>query len=256
MIWKKKRTRQKLRKTVNLLDINILKRKRNKLHLLPENKLILSPIVANNKMNRERNASGINSYEKEFKFKPEKFLTDHINKYGKVKWLDLCCGQGKALVQCAEFLEKNNFQNKAQLKGIDLIDYFIPVPTKINCLEFEVASLINWTPKEKYDLITCVHGIHYLGDKLLVLSKIFGAISKEGCFIGNFDLKSIVISVDPKNEKLKNIFKVNGINYNGRTKIISCKGTKKINFGLKYLGADENAGPNYTGQEAVNSHYE
>ncbi len=42
--------------------------------LLTESELIWSPIVANNRMNRKRRASGINSYEKELKFKPETFL--------------------------------------------------------------------------------------------------------------------------------------------------------------------------------------
>ncbi len=35
------------------------------MHLLPEDKLQWSPIVANSRMNRERNSSGINSYEQD-----------------------------------------------------------------------------------------------------------------------------------------------------------------------------------------------
>jgi len=44
--------------------------------LLAEKDLIWSPIVANSRMNRARKSSGVNSYEKEFKFKPENFLED------------------------------------------------------------------------------------------------------------------------------------------------------------------------------------
>ncbi|WP_188316251.1 hypothetical protein [Chitinophaga agrisoli] len=66
------------------------------MELLSESELIWSSVVANTRMNRERNASGINSYEQEFRFKPEDHLITTIHKQGYAKWLDLCCGQGKA----------------------------------------------------------------------------------------------------------------------------------------------------------------
>lgn len=67
--------------------------------LLTENELIWSDVVANNRMNRKRSASGVNSYEKDLKFKPEKYLNDWLKQQGHVKWLDLCCGEGNALLQ-------------------------------------------------------------------------------------------------------------------------------------------------------------
>ena len=83
--------------------------------LLPENELIWSWVVANSKMNRERNASGINSYEQELGFKPEIFLEKRVGETGVVKWLDLCCGEGKALIQTAAYLAENGLQEKAML---------------------------------------------------------------------------------------------------------------------------------------------
>src|ERR1044072_3838991 len=132
--------------------------------LLPENELVWSWVVANSKMNRKRNASGVNSYEKELKIKPEFFLEEHIRKFGKVKWLDVCCGEGKALIQAAEHLAAKQLQNKATLKGIDLVDAFQPIPPDITCVDLEVKSMVEWTSSEQYDLITSVHGIHNIGD--------------------------------------------------------------------------------------------
>lgn len=224
------------------------------MELLPEDKLIWSDVVANSRMNRQRNASGINSYEKEFGFNPEEFLLQQINENGLMKWADLCCGEGNAVLQCASFLQKQNMQDKALLRGIDLVDSFTTIPPGITCVQFESISLLNWHPKEKFDLITCVHGIHYIGDKLKVMQNIFLALSVTGMFVANFDIKSIVTSDEGKKHILS-VFKQNKIEYNARKKLLMGKGERKLAFDLVYEGADDKAGPNYTGQPAVNSHY-
>lgn len=223
--------------------------------LLKEEELIWSPIVANNRMNRKRTARGINSYEKEFGFSLEKWLDAYRRQEKNIKWLDLCCGEGNALIQYAAYIEKQGLQDNVKLKGIDLVDEFQPIPSSISCLQFEVKSLVGLTYDESYDLITCVHGLHYVGDKLAVLSAALKALSETGMFIANLDLKSIKIEGmrDPK--YLQNKFKDFKVSYNSRRKILSCIGTRNIDFNLQYLGADENAGPNYTGQEAVDAYY-
>lgn len=223
--------------------------------LLPEKELIWSPIVANSNMNRKRNASGVNSYAQEIRFEPEQFLKNFIEEYGRVKWLDLCCGQGNALLQSARYLENQKLQNKASLTGIDLVNYFTSTPKHIYCVHFEVSSLLNWTKIEKYDLITCIHGLHYVGDKLSTLKKYLAMLSPNGHFTANLDLKSIHIENHNTSKFLQPIFEENHISYNSKTKMIECIGTKIIEFGVQYLGANDKAGPNYTGQEAVDSYY-
>lgn len=81
--------------------------------LLSEKELVWSWVVANSKMNRKRNASGVNSYEKELKIQPEVFLEKFIRQFGQVKWLDICCGEGKALIQAAEYLRAKGLQDNA-----------------------------------------------------------------------------------------------------------------------------------------------
>ena len=112
--------------------------------LLPEDRLIWSPIVVNSRMNRERNSSGVNSYEQEFKFKPEEFLASKIEEFGQASWLDLCCGYGKALIQTAEYFDKLGQQKMIKLKGIDLVDTFPTVDKNITCVELNSESIIEW----------------------------------------------------------------------------------------------------------------
>lgn len=222
--------------------------------LVTDNELKWSPVVANNRMNRQRGASGVNSYEKEIGFAAEQLLLDCINKNGKVKWLDICCGKGNALLQVAKFLSDNKIQDKADLTGIDLVDDFTEIPVEISCVRFKTGSVSELIGNEKYDLITCIHGLHYIGDKLDCISSVGATLTKDGIFIANIDPANIWID-DVAKTKAVELFGEKGIEYNGRKKLLKVQGIKKINFDLTYIGADDTAGPNYTGQEAVNSHY-
>jgi SAM-dependent methyltransferase len=214
--------------------------------LLTEQELIWSPIVANNRMNRKRVATGVNSYEKELYFNPAEYLNALLATQGAVKWLDLCCGEGNALIQYAKELKT---QEGVTLKGIDLVDQFREIPADVHCLQFEVRSLVDWEPDDRYDLITCVHGIHYIGDKLKVIAGVLHALQPQGVFIGHLDLHNIS-GVDAKQ-----LFAQHNVDYNGRRKLLKCIGPRNIRLQLTYAGADDQTGPNYTGQEAVTSYY-
>lgn len=221
--------------------------------LLPEKDLIWSAVVANSSMNRDRNASGINSYEKEFKFIPARFLEQKVRENGAATWLDLCCGSGFALVQTYIDLARKGLLQQVQLKGIDLLDTFPPEAENRGGLTFEVTSVVDWQPDKSYDLITCSHGLHYLGDKLKVIAMACSALTTNGYFVAHLDTQNIML---PKNILLKKLLKEQGIQYNSRTRIIKRTGPLVFNTGLPYLGADDQAGPNYTGQGAVNSYYD
>lgn len=43
----------------------------------------------------------------------------------------------------------------------------------------------------RFDLITCVHGLHYIGDKLAVLTRIASWLTDDGQFSADLDLDSI-----------------------------------------------------------------
>lgn len=70
--------------------------------LLDHNALEKSVVVANSRMNRERGAVGVNSYEQDVRLNPVAYLLNRLNVCGSTSWLDLCCGRGRALLETAQ----------------------------------------------------------------------------------------------------------------------------------------------------------
>jgi len=220
-----------------------------------DDELIWSPIVLNSRMNRSRTSSGINSYEKEFKFKPEEFLSNILHTKANASWLDICCGEGKALINCGRYFIQKQQNHSLQFIGIDLIDAFEETDSNLDFISFKVGSINDIELNGKFDLITCVHGLHYIGDKLGTIEKAINHLNENGLFIANLDLDNLKIENEHAKNYFQKLFKKKGIQYNSRTKILKFNGKNKIQFDLEYLGADDTCGPNYTGQDAVLSFY-
>ena len=53
----------------------------------------------------------------------------------------------------------------------------------------------------------------------------------------------------------KKYFKQNKIKYDARKNLLQIQGTKNITAAFTYLGANDQAGSNYTGMEVVDSFY-
>ncbi len=85
-----------------------------------EEQLEQSPVVANCCMNRKRDLTGTNGYDIEIGFQPVRFLSDKVAANGKARWLDLCCGTGKALIQAAKVTELDPIE----IVGVDLVGMF------------------------------------------------------------------------------------------------------------------------------------
>jgi hypothetical protein len=76
-------------------------------------------------------------------------------------------------------------------------------------------------------------------------------------FLANLDLANLRLADGkPLSKRIASRFREHGLIYNSRKHLLSCVGTKSLSLGYRYLGADDRAGPNYSGQEAVNSYYE
>lgn len=207
------------------------------MQLIPDDKLIWSPTVANSRMNRSRNASGINSYEQEFKFKPGQFLESAVAEKGSAAWLDICCGEGKALLQTAQYFKNRNRQQAIELNGIDLIEN----SNSNSDVVFYVMPFSSFKSAIKYDLITCVHGLHYVENKLAAIEKAISLLKVKGLFVANLDLSDICIKDTDSNQLLKDRLKKENIQYNSRRKIIKKIGYDELRFDYDYLGADEKA---------------
>ena len=215
-----------------------------------------SDVVANAAMNRGRNLAGINSYEKELGFNPADFLQQQLQEHQKVAWLDLCCGSGRALIQGAQLWQRRGLTAPITLVGIDLVPMFDPVPAEYNFLHLEASSLALFLPRQHFDLITCVHGLHYVGDKLGVIQKAAGWLRQDGLFVAHLDYSNLRLD-NSKNARVAigKILRRAGFVYQSRHHRLVRRGNGTISLPYRYLGADDQAGPNYTRQPAVDSYY-
>lgn len=124
-------------------------------------------------------------------------------------------------------------------------------------LTLVATPIETWTPARTFDLITCVHGLHYVGDKLAVLTRAVQWLTPTGRFIADLDLDSIRLADGrPAGRRLTSELRAAGLVYDARRHRISCTGPHNLSLPYDYLGADDRAGANYTGQSAVHSHYE
>ena len=127
--------------------------------LLGDDQLERSAVVANYRMNRERDLLGSNGYDRELGLDPPDFLKGRAASDRTAAWLDLCCGTGKALIQASEAVHAGGLD--VEIVGVDLVGMFHLPPPGTTCLRLVEASLTSWEPDRVFDLITCVQGLHY-----------------------------------------------------------------------------------------------
>ena len=225
---------------------------RDDIQLLPDSELERSAVVANCRMNRERNLTGGNGYDRELRFDPIEFLLEQAESESRpVSWLDLCCGTGTALIEAANVIEQKNLP--IEIVGIDLVDMF--GTNQHECLKLIAASLSSWQTKKQFDLITCIHGLHYIGDKLGLIGRCSDWLTERGRFVAQLDLENIELKGIADRHKATTL-RESGWLYSARTRLLIGEGRQNRSLSFRYLGADDQAGPNYTGQPAVNSWYE
>jgi hypothetical protein len=206
--------------------------------MLDDAALEKSPVVANCAMNRERTLKG---YARELGIDP-------LTKARDGRWLDLCCGTARALTEAATKTPH------LEITGVDLVDHFVSAPPSLQLI---TASVTTWAPDAQSELITCVHGLHYVGDKLGVLTRAASWLTEDGLLIANFDARSIRLTDgSPAGRRLTTALRQAGFTYDPRHHRISLRGNRTIGLPYRYAGADDRTGPNYTGQPAVDSFYE
>lgn len=196
-------------------------------------------------------------YTRELGFNPLDRLTTSAGTADTVAgWLDLCCGTGRALAQAADQLRQAGRAEQVALVGVDLVDTFQPTAAPDTRLRLICADLTTWTPDRRFDLITCVHGLHYLGDKLAVLGRAAGWLTDNGHLVADLDLASIRLpDGQPAGRSLGTALRQAGFGYDARRHRITCTGHRTVALPYTYVGADDHAGPNYTNQPAVNAYY-
>ncbi len=193
-------------------------------------------MVANRAMNRDRRLAGRDGYSRVLGF-------DVLGLPPSARWLDLCCGSGRALLDAAEA------RPDLDITGVDLVGCFAaPGPVRL-----VTASITAWEPAGRFDLVTCVHGLHYVGDKLGALLRAASWLADDGVFVANFDVDGIDAPGGAR--RVLRALREAGFAYDPRTHRIRRHGRFDGSLPFRYLGADDRAGPNYTGQPAVRSCY-
>jgi SAM-dependent methyltransferase len=227
--------------------------------LLADEALERSSVVANCAMNRERGLAGSNGYGRELGLDVLAELRRRLaEKAGPVRWLDLCCGSGRALTEAADSLDAIGLAERVEIVGVDLVGHFAAAPANPQ-VRLVTGSVTTWLPADGqlFDLITCVHGLHYVGDKLDVLSRAASWLTSDGILAASFEAASIRRADGaPVGRPLAAMLREAGFEHDARNHRITLRGHADVRLPLRYLGADDTAGPNYTGQPAVFSHYE
>ena len=227
---------------------------REGVRLLGDEELAASSVVANNAMNRGR---GIASYSRELGFDVPGFLAERVAAAGAARWLDLCCGSGRALVEAAGLLPG------VEIVGVDLVDFFAEeAPPGVRWVVSGVEGVAGLGLGE-FDLVTCVHGLHYVGDKLGALRTAVAAVGAGGRFAASLDVAALRGGDgEPLGRKASAALRAAGFGYDGRRRRVSWTGAvpgavavEGTGWPWRYAGADDRAGANYTGQEAVDSYY-
>lgn len=226
--------------------------------LLDAGALDKSEVVANACMNRQRNLAGANSYEKELGFAPLDFLRKSLEKQREAAWLDLCCGTGRALIQAAEVCHTASLDRRVKLTGVDLVPMFESIPPGLDGVRLVATSVERWEAEERFDLVTCVHGLHYIGDKLGLVQRASGWLRDGGVLMGHLDYRNLRIKGRTSSgAQIGKDLRRAGFRYvPGRHLLICSAQTPRHLLPYRYLGADDQAGLNYTGQAAVDSYYE
>ncbi|WP_280344985.1 class I SAM-dependent methyltransferase [Nocardia neocaledoniensis] len=221
--------------------------------LLDDTSLERSAVVANNAMNRERGLAGVNSYARELGFDPYERLAERLrhDPTAEVTWIDVCCGSGRALLEAESRFAREFPDAEVALIGVDLVDFFAARP-RTPRLRLVAASALTWTPDRPADLVTCVHGLHYLGDKLAMIRAMAEWTAASGLLCADLDLDEIR-GVVPATVLAE--LRAAGLAYDRRAHRLRGVGPRVPHFSATYLGADDTEGPGYTGQPSVRSYY-
>lgn len=215
--------------------------------LLTTAELSRSAVVANGRMHCARRLTGRGGYEWELGFDVVSFLEWRARTRGTAAWLDLCCGEGRALVEAAARFAAQGMA--VDIHGVDLVGAFAACPPELSRLSLRTGLLPGWAPSQRYDLVTCVHGLHYVGDKLGLLAQMASWLCPDGRMMGHLDLHNLALGVGAARRRVPRLMRAAGLSCDRR--MVRCEGSRSVRFPVIYLGADDQIGPNYTGQPAV-----
>ena len=224
--------------------------------MLPADELLSSPVVANATMNRGRGLRGVNSYERDLHFSLTDFLAGRVLACGKALWYDACCGEGRALMEAGNQFAASEWGRQVQIVGVDLVEMF--TPEEVPNVTLTAADVAAFTLDRPADLISCVHGLHYLGDKLGFIQHACAMLTPGGLLLAHLDpdnLRAAGAGASVWRQAVRHAAK-NGVALDFKGHVLRIVRTEApLNFGLTFQGATVSEQPNYTGITVIDSWY-
>ena len=224
--------------------------------MLCAEELLFSPVVANATMNRGRGLSGVNSYERDLRFSVTEFLAERVRERGAALWYDPCCGEGRALVEAGSQFAVSEWGRQVQIVGVDLVGMFAPEQTPNVTLT--AADVTAFTLDRPADLITCVHGLHYLGDKLGFLQRAYAMLAPGGLLLAHLDADNLRASGSGASvwrQAVRHAAK-GGVTLDFKGHVLRlARAEPSLDFGVTFQGATVSEEPNYTGIIVIDSWY-
>jgi SAM-dependent methyltransferase len=228
----------------------------------------ISDIVVNAAMNRGRGFSGVNSYTKDLRqFDIAAFLQERTQQFptSKVRWLDVCCGEGRALTEATQFWSGLPWAKQVEIIGLDLWDD-LPTVQKYPegpTLRFIAADAETWTPDAPLDLITCVHGLHYLPDKLGFLQRAYTWLSPSGgLLLAHLDTDNIRLQGNETANLWATVsrrVRKQGISLQFSNHLLRLERTaqspESLTFDVSFVGRTVSPRPNFSGMTVIDSWY-
>ena len=224
--------------------------------MLNPDDLLSSSVVANAIMNRGRGFSGVNSYGRELRFDIGAFLERRVRERGEAVWLDACCGQGRALLEAGRQFAGTDWGSGVRIAGVDLVGMFEAGDApNVRLIAGNVAA---FKPDAPVDLITCVHGLHCLGDKLGFLESAYAMLEAGGMFLGSLDSQN-VRGGESRGlvwRQATAFARRSGVAPDLKSHVLRLdRSEARLDFGLSYAGATVSEKPNYSGITVVDSWY-
>lgn len=210
---------------------------------MTEAELEWHPVVANCRMNRGRRLHGRGGYSRELGFDP-------LERVGSGGWLDVGCGEGHALREAARVLPGRT------LVGLDLVGPSEQTPG----VTWVIGPVRSFEPEARFDLITAVHVLHYVADKLGTLERLRSWLAPGGTLVAQLDLAQVWVGAGPAPRTVSGWLRTRGYGWDARAHRVMATGVSAGGAGLgpapwRFVEGTP-GGPNYTGQEGVVSRYE
>jgi SAM-dependent methyltransferase len=223
----------------------------------------LLDITVNSRMNRGRGFKGVNSYERELRrFDITAFLRERAASGKPINWLDACCGEGRALGEALQLWDNapEPWAACASVWGVDLWPHFAAPPAAGDRLRFVPADITAWLAEpdpSPFDLITCIHGLHYLPDKLAFLERAYERLAPEGILLTHLDTANLYFTGEGVtwSSLLRNARKI-GVDVTHKNNLLQLRRTAAhLDFGSELQQVSASEKPNYTGMIVVDSWY-